>query len=402
MPSTNSNILFTHSGGVTSVVNTVASTLADLTLASPKKLYIARFGINGVVSGDYIDAKSIPMSQWDLIQHTPGSSFGSSRIRLPEKIHDFEPIFKHMDQHNIHTFICNGGNNSQILTLKMQQAAVTLGYPLQCIGIPKTIDNDIFHTDTCPGYGSCAKYTATSVLEMSLDLASMCNSGTQVLIYETMGRDTGWIAAASALAKSHEAQGPHIILMPEANFSIPMVLSKIKDCIKAYNHCVICLAEGINDQDNILGGERKNYTYISLYLNQLIQKELKLKTHVVIPDYLQRSSRHIASYIDVQQTKALALHAFKLASTDASGIMVAVKRTNNSPYQWEINDVPLKDVAGRTRTLPLAFVSKDQLFVTKPCLDHIKPLIQGESWPKYKLGLPEYSTLMLEQLQALE
>ena len=325
MPSTESNILFTHSGGVTSVVNTVASTLADLSKNASRKLYISRFGILGILDGDFIDAHAIPQSEWELIAQTPGSSFGSSRTSLPENIDDFKPIFEYLDQHNIHTFICNGGNNSQVLTLKMHQAAQALGYPLQCIGVPKTIDNDIFHTDTCPGYGSCAKYTATSVLEMSLDLASMCNSATQVLIYEAMGRDTGWIAAASALAKNHPAQGPHIILVPEANFTIEMIMDRIKACIKTYNHCVICLAEGINDQNNTLGSERPNYTYISLYLNKLIQKELKLKTHVVIPDYLQRSARHTASLTDILQTKALAQHAFSLASTDVNGIMVTIK-----------------------------------------------------------------------------
>ena len=248
----NKNVLFTHSGGVTSVVNTVAHKIYQLVQNSSNQLYFSAHGINGLTQGKLINASDVSPDAWQLIQHTPGSSFGSSRMRLPSNTEDLEQLFVTLDQHNIGVFFCNGGNNSQLITQKMQSAADSLGYPLQCIGIPKTIDNDIYHTDTCPGFGSAAKYTATSILEMSLDLASMCQSSTQVLIYEAMGRDTGWLAAASALARPHKGASPHIILLPEATFSIKAVISATQSAVQAYGHCVICIAEGATDQDNTL------------------------------------------------------------------------------------------------------------------------------------------------------
>ena len=388
------NILFTHSGGVTSVVNTVAANIALLAKHDHKHLYVPRFGVDGILSGDYQRYDTLSESQWHQIAYTPGSSFGSSRTRLPEHIDDYQLIFQQFETLSIGTFFCNGGNNSQLITLKMQEAADHLGYPLKCIGIPKTIDNDIFETDTCPGYGSCAKYTATSVYEMSLDLAAMCQSSTKVLIYEAMGRDTGWIAAASALAKSHPQSGPHIILLPEAQFSLKDLLSKVRSTIKQYNHCVICIAEGASDIDGILLKKRTHYPYISLYLNEMISGQLDVKTHVVIPDYLQRSARHLASETDVAQTTELAKHAYKLAINGKKGIMTTVKRNQTEPYSWSIDSVELTRIAGKTRTLPNEFVSDDQLFVTDACIQYIKPLILGEVYPPYHLGLPEYSNMI--------
>ena len=395
----NKNVLFTHSGGVTSVVNTVAHKLYELVQNGPNQLYLSSHGVNGLIQGKLTNASDIPPEEWQLIQHTPGSSFGSSRMRLPSSPEALEKLFTTLEAHNIGVFFCNGGNNSQLITQKMQDAADRVGYPLQCIGIPKTIDNDIYHTDTCPGFGSAAKYTATSVLEMSLDLASMCQSSTQVLIYEAMGRDTGWLAAASALARPYKGASPHIILLPEAKFSIKTVIASIKKTIQTHGHCVICIAEGATDQDNILASH-PHHRYKSLHLDALIQQSLHIKTHVVIPDYLQRSARHIASKTDVDQSCALAEHAYKLACRGMRGIMVTVVRQASTPYQWTTSHVDLIDIAGRTRLLPSHFISQNQLDVTESCIQYITPLVNGEVMPPYINGLPHYSYMIYPKITA--
>lgn len=385
--------LFIHSGGVTPVVNAVAHKIHELIAGRSDKLYVSPHGINGLLQGSLIDAQDIPAKEWSQIQFTPGSSFGSSRVRLPSDSKALESLFLTLDQHNINTLFCNGGNNSQLITLKLQQAADALGYPLQCIGIPKTIDNDIYHTDTCPGFGSAAKYTATSVFEMSLDLAAMCQSSTQVLIYEAMGRDTGWLAAASALARPYAHTSPHIILVPEAQFSIKAILEKTKTTVAEQGFCVIVIAEGAVDQDKVLSSH-PHHRYRSLHLDAILQQALNLKTHVVIPDYLQRSAHHIASKTDVEQAAALAKHALKLATDGLNGIMVNIKRLSSSPYQWTTEHIDLTQIAGRTRLLPNHFIDKSQLDITESCIKYITPLIQGEVTLPYKNGIPNYSHLI--------
>lgn len=390
------NVLFLHSGGVTSVVNAIASQIYKNTKQDKRKLFISRYGIQGLLNNQYRQADDISWDDWRRIAFSPGSSFGSSRLHLPSSTQDFIPLFENFKKHNIRTLFCNGGNNSQRLTDQLATQADAIGYPLQCIGIPKTIDNDILYTDTCPGYGSCAKYTATSVLEMSQDLASMCQSGTQILIYETMGRDTGWIAAASALARIHPSAGPHLILLPEANFTLKQVYSAILNAIKQHHHCVICIAEGATDREQTLSHRPKLYRYISQYLDHLITSTLQLKTHVVIPDYLQRSARHIASLTDIEQSQALANQAYALAKSGKNGIMVTIKNKTLTPYSWQISQVALKKIAGKTRQLPSNFMTQNQLYVTQECIDYITPLIMGESWPTFKNGIPDYSTLIYE------
>ncbi|MCP8352522.1 diphosphate--fructose-6-phosphate 1-phosphotransferase [Candidatus Synchoanobacter obligatus] len=392
------NILFAHSGGVTSVVNTVAATIYRLAKAHQRKMFISPYGVDGMTQHTFIDGDGIAEDEWAKIHITPSSAFGTSRKPFDNSPKALERFFKNLQDLNIRTIFINGGNNSQIITQAIQEASEAYQYPLQCIGIPKTIDNDIHKTDTCPGFGSTAKYTATSVYEISLDLAAMCFSSTQVLIYEAMGRDTGWIAAASALAKKHPYAGPHIILLPEATFSIKSVIEKTRDILATHKHCVICLAEGIDDIDGLLSSAKHQYAYKSLHLSDILQKELAIKAHTVIPDYLQRSARHLSSHVDVMQTIALAEHAYLIAEKGKTGLMACIVRESTTPYTWHTSHIPLQDIAGKTRYLPSEFISQDQMFVSDACIDYLQPLIEGEEQTPYVAGVPDYSQFIYNNI----
>lgn len=376
------NILFIHSGGVTPVINAVANAIKN---HCTETMYICPFGVSGLINQQWFPSSK--WHDWPAIAQSPGSAFGSSRLRVPDVDQDpefYTNLFSKLAADNIDTFICNGGNNSQHITLHMHRAAQKLGFKLACIGIPKTIDNDIMHTDTCAGFGTTAKYTATSILEASLDLAAMCHSGPRVLIYQAMGRNTGWIAASSSLAKTHAMAGPHLILIPEASFTAEAVIARIKQQLNAHNHATICIAEGVSTFG-------PTTTPPAHSLANMLADQLDAKIHVVIADYLQRAARHIASGVDIAQCDALSKEALNLAKMGHSGIMTTVIRKSNSPYEWAIGTVSLEKIAGHEKTVPAHYISDDQMYVNEACINYLKPLIQGESYPEYCNGLPKYS-----------
>jgi 6-phosphofructokinase 1 len=338
---------------------------------------------------------------WSHIENSPAMAFGSSRLRLPElKTHPefYQKLFNNFKEKNIGTVFCNGGNNSQHVAAQIEQAAATLQQPLQVIGIPKTIDNDVLHTDTAIGFGSAAKYTAISCMEVSLDLASMCHTNSKVLIFQTMGRNVGWLAAASAIAKQHPFAGPHLILVPEASFSIDTLLQKIQYHLRQHNHVVICLAEGITHFNELY----PNQPTPAHKLGALIQQHFNLSSHIVIPDYLQRAARHIASSTDIEQSIAMTQHAMKLAKNGQSGIMITVDRISESPYAWKVNHVPLSKVAGHERSLPREFLTRDEMHINQQGIDYIQPLIQGESLPIFKNGIPCYSNEIYQCIEKIQ
>jgi 6-phosphofructokinase 1 len=392
------NSLFTHSGGATAVVNSIAYEIYQNTLRHPGKLYISQYGIDGILQSNFIDTDNIVTPEWQRIQQSPGSCFGSSRTSLPSKLSDFEPIFKTFDDLKIGKFFCNGGNNSQLVNLQMFQAAKKLQYPLQCIGIPKTIDNDILHTDTCPGFGSAAKYTATAISDISMDLQAMCQSSTQVIIYEAMGRDAGWLAASSALAKTNDSNGPHIILLPEACFSLKDIITHTKKMLSKHKHCIIVMAEGATDKDNLLSKQR----YKSIFLSEYIHKKLKIKCRAVMPDYLQRCSGTLISKVDLEQAKALAHAAFNLALEGQNGIMSTIVRESTDPYHWSVSSIELTKIAGKVKMMPDSYLRQDNLFVSDECIQFLKPLIFGEQLPSFRSGIPNYMPLITSLTQQLQ
>jgi ATP-dependent phosphofructokinase / diphosphate-dependent phosphofructokinase len=397
MSSTPKNLFFAHSGGVTAVVNTIAASVIQAAQQNNTfgSIYIGKHGILGALNEDWIDAQSLNAETQRQIAQSPGSFAGSCRHKLkdPKERARLIAIFK---KHNIGYFLYNGGNDSQDTTHKVALLAKEQGLDLQCIGLPKTIDNDLPHTDFCPGFPSAAKYVALSTLEASIDLASMAKTSTKVFILEVMGRHAGWIAAASALAQDRLPQVPHIILMPEAAFDPARFLKHVDACVQEHGFCTVVASEGARDASGRFLSEQGGqdaFGHVQLggvaaYLANLIKKESQHKTHYAIADYLQRSARHIASQVDVDCAWQLGQEAIQRLTQGESGCMLTLTRQNNT--SWQVSSTPLDSVANQEYTLPADFIRKDGMGVTPKALDYFRPLIQGEAYPTYHNGLPEY------------
>ncbi len=398
---TQNNALYAQSGGVTAVINATAASVIQSICNSQSinKLYLGLHGIVGVLQEELMDADELTTKELEQLRYSPGGAFGSCRYKL-SKEKDFQRILQVFAAHGINYFFYNGGGDSQDTTYKLQQFADKHDYPLTCIGIPKTIDNDLPFTDTSPGFASAAKYIAISCLETSLDLKAMHSSSTKVFILETMGRNTGWLAAAAGLAKQH------IILLPEVAFDKVKFLNKVEQIIQLHGYCCIAVAEGIKDKQGKLltqSNSTDSFGHAQLggvgnLLSQIIQAELKLKCHVAIADYMQRSARHIASKTDVQHAKKLGQHAVKLAETKHKGVMPILVRKQDTKggISWHVTHVELNKVANIEKTVPNNFISRDGFNVTQACIDYLHPLIQGEDYPMYLNGLPYYLNLTIK------
>ena len=394
------NAIYAQSGGVTSVINATAAGVIQTARKYSDKIgtiYGAHNGILGVLNNQLLDTKLFKEHDLEQLSQTPGGAFGSCRYKLKSE-DDFVKLVAVFKQHDIGYFFYNGGGDSQDTSAKIAKRSHELGWPIQCIGIPKTIDNDLAVTDNCPGYGSVAKYVAISTLEASLDVASMCQSSTKVFILEVMGRHTGWIAAAAGLAGNGLAEAPHIILFPEIAFDEALFLKKVDETVKNQGYCVIVAAEGVqNKEGQFLSAQNRTDSFghaqlggVARYLSELVQDKLGHKHHYAIADYLQRSARHIASKVDVDQAYALGVHAVELAVEGLHSVMPIIVRNQNKPYQWSISHTALSDIANIEKTLPNEFIRADKMGISDACRDYILPLIQGEAYPSYKNGLPHY------------
>ena len=403
------NAFYAQSGGVTSVINATASALI---LESKKhkskigKVFAGKNGILGALREELIDTSKESLSAIKSLKTTPGGAFGSCRVKLNsfnENQSEYKRLVDVFKAHNIGYFFYNGGNDSADTAFKVSQISKKLGYPINCIAIPKTVDNDLAVTDCCPGFGSAAKYIATSTMEASLDVASMSETSTKVFILEVMGRNAGWMAASSALARTSKEDAPHIILLPEVAFNIKKFLTKIKNVVKKNGYCVIVASEGTRyangkflAETNIkdafghaqLGG-------VAPYLSSIINKKLKLKNHWAVSDYLQRSARHITSKTDLLQAEAVGIHAVKYAIKNMNGVMPVIVRGKGEKYSWRIQPAPLSKIANVEKKLPKSFISKDGLDVTTKAIKYLQPLIAGEAFPKFKNGVPIRSKLKL-------
>jgi ATP-dependent phosphofructokinase / diphosphate-dependent phosphofructokinase len=398
------NIFYAQSGGVTSVINASACGVIEQARKHPETfgtVYAGQDGIIGALNEALIDTANLTTEEVAMLKHTPGGAFGSCRYKL-KNIEDnkaeYQRLIEVFKAHNIGYFFYNGGGDSQDTAHKVAQMAQQMNLPLQCIGIPKTIDNDLPHTDTCPGFGSVAKYVAISTLEASLDVASMAASSTKVFILEVMGRHAGWIAAAAGLAQHDETQAPHIILMPERPINEDALMAKVKHAVEHNGFCTIVASEGIkNAQGDFLaeaGGQdafgHKQLGGVAPVLASMIQHHLGYKYHWAVADYLQRSARHIASKTDVDQAYALGKAAVNAAMQGKNQVMMNIVRDNTSPYQWHIDQVPLASVANIEKTLPDDFITEDGMHITTACKQALAPFIQGEDYPPYHHGLPVY------------
>ncbi|MDI9819379.1 MULTISPECIES: 6-phosphofructokinase [unclassified Legionella] len=398
------NAIYAQSGGVTAVINASACGVIQTARLYPEKIgkvYAAQNGIIGALNEQLIDTSLESDDDIAKLMHTPSGAFGSCRYKLKDSGAEYQRLIEVFKAHNIGYFFYNGGGDSQDTAFKVSKLGSDMDYPITCIGIPKTVDNDLPFTDACPGFGSVAKYVAVSTLEAGFDVASMAASSTKVFILEVMGRHAGWIAAASGLAGSTAKEPPHIILFPEIPFKQQQFLSKVDECVKQYGYCVIVVSEGIrNEQGQFLSdaGLRDAFGHAQLggvapVIAQLVKSELGHKYHWAVADYLQRAARHIASQVDLEQAYALGKAAVELALEGHNAIMPIIKREQDSPYRWTISHVALADVANQEKTMPADFISEDGMGITETCRRYLAPLIQGEAYPPYHNGLPEYVRL---------
>lgn len=401
------NAFYAQSGGVTAVINASACGVIETARQHPDKIgkvYAGRNGIIGALLEELIDTSQESAEDIARLRSTPSGAFGSCRYKLKSlETHrgQYERLIDVFKAHDIGYFFYNGGGDSADTCLKISQISATLGYPIQAIHIPKTVDNDLPITDCCPGFGSVAKYVATSIREAGFDVASMSRTSTKVFILEVMGRHAGWITAACGLAAEQEGEGPHILLLPEIEFDEEKFLAKVKATVEKYEHCVIAVSEGIKGPDGKFlseSGLKDAFGHAQLggvapTIAQLVKDRLGYKYHWAVADYLQRAARHIASKTDVEQAYALGKTAVEIALAGKNAIMPAIRRLSDAPYTWDIIEAPLADVANVEKFMPQDFISEDGFHITEACRRYLSPLISGEDYPAYKNGLPDYVRL---------
>lgn len=399
------NILYAQSGGVTPVINATAAAVIETAREHRDeigKVFGARDGIMGALGERLVDTSKLKKAEVAALNHTPGGVFGSCRYKLKsieENRREYERLIEVFRAHNIGYFFYNGGNDSADTAWKVSQIGDKLGFPVQCIGIPKTIDNDLPVTDNCPGFGSVAKYVAVSIMEASLDVMSMASSSTKVFIMEVMGRHAGWIAAAGGLAHREQGDPPQIILFPEVPFDEKKFCRAVKRSVEENGYCSIVVSEGVrNAKGDFLSDAgttdafgHKQLGGVAPAVAEIVKANLGYKYHWAVSDYLQRSARHIASKTDVEQARAVGAAAVRLALKGESGVMPVIKRTSDKPYRWRIESAPLSRIANREKKMPKKFISSDGFGITPSCRAYLEPLIRGEDYPPYgRDGLPSY------------
>jgi 6-phosphofructokinase 1 len=401
------NAFYAQSGGVTAVINASACGVIETARKHTDKIanvYAGRNGIIGALTEDLIDTGKEPDANIHALRHTPGGAFGSCRYKLKsleENEAEYHRLIEVFKAHNIGYFFYNGGGDSQDTAHKVSQIGEKMGYPIICVGVPKTIDNDLPITDNCPGFGSVAKYVAISIREASFDVASMAKTSTKIFVMEVMGRHAGWIAAAGGLATEKEGDAPHIILFPEIDLDQAAFLKRVDDSVKKYGYCSIVVSEGVkNAEGKFLAetGLRDAFGHAQLggvapVVSNMIQSELGYKYHWAVSDYLQRAARHIASKVDVEQAYALGQKAVEYAVAGHNAVMPTVDRVSSNPYEWKIGMANLADVANVEKMMPRDFITDDGFHITDACREYLSPLIQGEDYPPYANGLPQYVVL---------
>jgi ATP-dependent phosphofructokinase / diphosphate-dependent phosphofructokinase len=401
------NAFYAQSGGVTAVINASACGVIETARLHKRrigKVYAGRNGIIGALTEDLIDTSKESSRAIAALKHTPGGAFGSCRYKLKgleENRIQYERLIEVFRAHDIGYFFYNGGGDSADTCLKVSQLSEKLGYPLQAIHIPKTVDNDLPVTDCCPGFGSVAKYVAVSVKEAALDVASMAKTSTRVFVMEVMGRHAGWIAAAAGLARQQPDDAPHIILFPEIAFEQQAFLDAVKDSHDRYGYCVIVVSEGVRRADGKFlaeAGTQDAFGHTQLggvapFIANLVKEKLNYKYHWAVADYLQRSARHIASKLDVIQSYAVGKAAVELALKGHNAVMPAIMRKSDRPYKWKLGVAKLMDVANKEKFMPRDFITENGFGITAKAMRYLAPLIQGEDYPPYKHGLPQYVTL---------
>jgi 6-phosphofructokinase len=401
------NAFYAQSGGVTAVINATAAGVIETARKHKNKIgkvYAGRNGIIGALTEDLIDTSKESAKAIAALRHTPAGAFGSCRYKLKgleENRAQYGRLIEVFKTHNIGYFFYNGGGDSADTCLKVSRLSESLGYPIQAIHVPKTVDNDLPITDCCPGFGSVAKYVAVSTREASFDVASMKKTSTKVFILEVMGRHAGWIAAAGGLAADKPGDLPIMILFPEIRFDKAQFLARVDALVKRYSYCSIVVSEGVRNAEGTFladQGLRDAFGHAQLggvapVVAAVVKEGLKLKVHWAVADYLQRSARHIASKTDVAQAYAVGKAAVELALKGRNAVMPTIVRKSNKPYKWTVGVANLDDVANVEKKLPRDFITDDGYGITEKCRQYLVPLIQGEDYPPFKNGMPQYVTL---------
>ena len=401
------NAFYAQSGGVTAVINASAAGVIETARKHPKQIasvYAGRNGIIGALTEDMIDTNRESAASIEALKYTPGGAFGSARYKLKsleDNRAEYERLIEVFKAHDIGYFFYNGGNDSMDTAHKVSQLAKQMKFPLTCLGVPKTVDNDLPVTDNCPGFGSVAKYVAVSTQEAALDVVSMAKTSTKVFILEVMGRHAGWIAAAGGLAGREPGDAPHIILLPEVPFDEKAFLARVRQCVEDYDYCVVVVSEGAAYPDGRFlaeAGTRDAFGHAQLggvapVVANMVRSKLGYKYHYAIADYLQRSARHIASATDVKQAYAVGKAAVKFALEGKTAVMPVIKRTSDAPYRWRIESAALSRIANKEKMLPKRFITKDGFGITEACRRYLEPLIRGEDYPPYIKGLPKTAKL---------
>ncbi|MEJ2760148.1 MAG: 6-phosphofructokinase [Gammaproteobacteria bacterium] len=401
------NVFYAQSGGVTAVINTTACGVIQAAREQAGRIgqvYAGRNGIIGALTEDLIDTGQESDEAIAALRHTPAGAFGSCRYKLKgleENRAQYERLIEVFRGHDIGYFFYNGGGDSADTCHKVSMLSETLGYPIRAIHIPKTVDNDLPVTDTCPGFGSVAKYIAVSVREASFDVQSMAKTSTKVFVVEVMGRHAGWIAAAGGLAADADHDLPVFILFPEVEFDQDRFLATVKDKVGQYGYCSVVVSEGAKWPDGRFlaeQGTRDAFGHAQLggaapVVANMVKEGLGYKYHWAVADYLQRAARHIASKTDVEQAYALGRAAVNLALAGENAVMPTIVRTSDDPYRWEVGQVPLSEVANVEKFMPRDYISEDGFGITEACRRYLSPLIQGEDYPPYRNGLPDYVRL---------
>jgi 6-phosphofructokinase 1 len=401
------NLFYAQSGGVTAVINASACGVIETARKHKDKIGKVYAGLNGIVGAlneELIDTNKESAKTIAALRSTPAGAFGSCRYKLKsyaENTREYERLIEVFKAHNIRYFLYNGGGDSQDTANKFAQLSIEKGYPINCIGVPKTVDNDLPVTDNCPGFGSVAKYVAVSIREAGLDVASMCASSTKVFVMEVMGRHAGWIAGAAGLAAEQEGDSPHIILFPEIAFDRAKFLKKVKACVKKFGYCAIVVSEGVQNPDGSFlaeAGGKDAFGHAQLggvapFIAEMIKAEHGYKYHWAVADYLQRAARHIASKTDVEQAYAVGAAAVEFALAGKTAVMPAIVRGKGKKYSWSIGEAKLNDVANVEKMMPRSYITRDGFGITDAAREYFAPLVQGEDYPEYKNGLPQYARL---------
>ncbi len=401
-------LLYAQSGGVTAVINATACAVIETARAAKVPVLAARNGILGALREDLIDTTKESRAAIAALRHTPGGAFGSCRYKLKSPEQDRAPYQRLIDvfrAHDIRWFLYNGGNDSADTAHKLSMIAAEFDYPLACIGVPKTVDNDLAITDCCPGFGSAAKYTAVSLREAALDMAAMAETSTKVFVYEVMGRNAGWLAAAAGMAGVDADAAPQLILFPERAFDEAAFLARVKATVAQVGWCVVVASEGIRNADGRFvaeAGGTDSFGHSQLggvapHLAARVKDALGFKVHWTVPDYLQRSARHLASATDLAHAQAVGKAAVDYALAGHNAVMPVIVRTSDTPYRWKIAPAPLAKVANAEKTLPKNFLRRDGYGITDAARRYLAPLMRGEAPPPYGAdGLPKYVVLKNE------